>query len=52
MVYTSLNKKVFARTQAKGAYRSEYEIHFYGKPLSDTVTSVDKDVIELLKRYD
>jgi disulfide bond formation protein DsbB len=52
MVYTSLNKKAFARTQAKGAYRSEYEIHFYGKPLSDTVTTVDKDVIDLLKRYD
>ncbi len=52
MVYTSLNKKVFARTQAKGTYRSEYEIHFYGKPLSDTVTAVDKDVIELLRRYD
>ncbi|HXB44513.1 MAG TPA: hypothetical protein VNV85_10670 [Puia sp.] len=52
MVYTSLNKKVFARTQAKGTYRSEYEIHFYGKPLSDTVTQVDKDVIELLRRYD
>jgi hypothetical protein len=52
MIYTSLNKEVFAKTQAKGTYRSEYEIHFYGKPLSDTVTSVDKDVIELLKRYD
>jgi len=53
MIYTSLNKKVFARTQAKGTYRSEYEIHFYGKPLSDTVTSPpDTAVINLLKRYD
>jgi hypothetical protein len=53
MVYTSLNKKVFARTQAKGTYRNEYEIHFYGKPLSDTVTTKpDSAVINLLKRYD
>ncbi len=52
MVYTSLNKKVLARTQAKGVYRNEYEIHFYGKPLSDTVTNVDKDVVEILKKYD
>ena len=52
MIYTSFNKKALARTQAKGIYRNEYEIHFYGKPLSDTATTVDKDVIELLKRYD
>lgn len=53
MVYTSLNKKVFARTQAKGAYRNEYEIHFYGRPLSDTVTiQPDTAVINLLRRYD
>jgi hypothetical protein len=52
MVYTSFNKKVFAKTQAKGEFRNEYETHFYGKPLSDTARVVDQDVLSVLKRYD
>ena len=50
--YTSLNKKVFARTQAAGVYRNEYETHFFGRPLSDTATHVDPFVLSVLKRYD
>lgn len=50
--YTSLNKKVFARTQAAGVYRNEYETHFFGRPLSDTATHVDPFVLSVLRRYD
>jgi hypothetical protein len=52
MTYTSLNKKVFAKTQANGAYRNEYETFFYGKPLSDTATKTDPAILSVLKRYD
>jgi hypothetical protein len=52
MTYTSLNKKVFARTQANGVYRNEYETFFYGKPLSDTATKTDPAILSVLKRYD
>ena len=53
MIHTSLDKKALAKTQARGVYRSEYEIHFFGKPLSDTVTTKpDTAVISILKRYD
>jgi len=52
MVYTSFNKKVFARTQAKGVFRTEYEIHFFGKPLNDTATQTDPFVIHVLQQYD
>jgi hypothetical protein len=52
MTYTSLNRKVEARTQAKGVYRSEYEIHYYGRPLSDTARNVDSFVLHVLQKYD
>jgi hypothetical protein len=52
MTYTSLNKKVEARTQAKGVYRNEYEIHYYGRPLSDTARHTDHFVVHVLQRYD
>lgn len=49
--YTSLNKKAFARTQANGVYRNEYETVFFGKPLSDTAKKTDPVIISVLKRY-
>ncbi|HEX4849958.1 MAG TPA: hypothetical protein VFV08_04080, partial [Puia sp.] len=52
MVYTSFNKKVFAKTQAKGVYRTEYEIHFFGKPLNDTTKYIDPFVSHVLQKYD
>ena len=52
MTYTSLDKKEFSKTQAKGVYRNEYEIHFFGKPLSDTATHVDSNLVDFLNRYD
>jgi len=48
---TSFDKKVFAKSQASGVYRNEYEIYFYGKPLSDTAKQVDPFVIHVLKKY-
>ncbi|MEI9942602.1 MAG: LPXTG cell wall anchor domain-containing protein [Chitinophagaceae bacterium] len=51
MTYTSLNKKVFARTQANGAYRNEYETIFYGTPQSDTAQYVNPATLDVLKRY-
>jgi len=52
MVYTTFNKKVFAKTQAKGVYENEYEIHFYGKPLRDTAKQIDPFVLHVLQKYD
>jgi len=52
MTYTSLNRKVEARTQASGVYRNEYEIHYYGKPLSDTARKIDSFVLHVLQKYD
>jgi hypothetical protein len=52
MTYTSLNKQELSKTQAKGVYRNEYETHFFGKTLSDTVTRVDSNLVEFLNRYD
>ena len=52
VTYTSFNKKEFAKTQAKGLYRNEYEIHFFGKTLSDTATQVDANLVEFLRKYD
>jgi hypothetical protein len=52
MTYTSLNRKAFARTEANGVYRNEYETHFFGKPLSDTATHEDPYVLDVLRRYD
>jgi|SRR5450432_1481793 len=52
MTYTSFNKKAFSKTQAKGLYRNEYEVHFFGKTLSDTATKTDYELVDFLNRYD
>ncbi len=52
MTYTSFNKKAFAKSQAKGTYRNEYEVHFFGKTLSDTATHTDPDLVDFLNKYD
>lgn len=52
MVYSSYNKEFFVRNQARGSYKNEYEIHFYGKPQSDTAKKIDKDVLFILQRHD
>jgi hypothetical protein len=50
--YTSFNKRELSKTQARGVYRNEYETHFFGKPLSDTVTHIDPYLVEFLNKYD
>ena len=50
--YTSLNRKVFARTQANGVYRSEYETFFYGRPEDDKERPADPNIVNILRRYD
>jgi hypothetical protein len=52
MTYTSFDKKELSKTQAKGVYRNEYEVHFFGKPLSDTAKQVDPYLVEFLNKYD
>lgn len=52
LTYTSLNRKIFVRTQANGVYRSEYEAFFYGKPLSDSARPADPNIVDILRRYD
>jgi hypothetical protein len=51
MTYTSLNKKVMARTQANGVYRNEYETVLFGKPLTDTARHIDPDALSIINRY-
>jgi hypothetical protein len=51
-LYIGFDKERFARNQAAGDYRNEYEMHFFGKTLSDTATRVDQNVVEILKKYD
>lgn len=51
-LYVGFNKERFSRNQAAGDYRNEYEIHFFGKPLSDTAKQVDANVVEILNKYD
>jgi hypothetical protein len=52
MTFTSFNKEELSKTQAKGVYRNEYETHFFGKTLSDTVTRVDPYLVNFLNKYD
>ena len=52
MTYTSFNKKEFSKTQASGVFRNEYEVHFFGKTLSDTAREVDPRLVEFLNKYD
>jgi len=49
MTYTSFNKKEFSKNAGKGVYRNEYETHFFGKTLSDTVTYTDPHLVEFFK---
>jgi hypothetical protein len=48
---TGLNKEEFAKKQANGVYRNEYETYFFGKPLSDTAVHLDQNVVDILNRY-
>jgi len=48
-MYTSFNEQALARNQAGGRYRNEYETHFFGNPLRDTVTPVDPYVLHVLE---
>lgn len=50
--YTQFNRAAFARNQANGKFRNEYEMYFFGKTLSDTSTRIDAEVLGLLKKYD
>jgi hypothetical protein len=52
MVYSSFNKEFLAHNQAKGAYRNEYETHFFGKPQSDTARKIDTLALHVLEKYD
>jgi hypothetical protein len=52
LTYTSLHKEAFARSQAIGVYRNEYETRFYGRPLSDTARRIDPLVMNILNKYD
>jgi hypothetical protein len=51
-LYNGFNKERFSRTQAAGDYKNEYEVHFFGKPLTDTARQIDPNVVEILKKYD
>jgi hypothetical protein len=51
LTYTSLNRSVFARTQANGVYRNEYETVFFGKPQSDTAKEVNRVTVHVIERY-
>lgn len=51
-LYIGLDKERFAQKQAAGIYRNEYEIEFFGKPVSDTAVHVDPEVLNILKKYD
>jgi hypothetical protein len=51
LTYTSLHKEAFARSQANGVYRNEYETRFYGHPLSDTARKIDPLAMNILNRY-
>jgi hypothetical protein len=52
ITYTSFNKKELSKTQASGVFRNEYETHFFGKPLSDTATRVNPNLVDFLNKYD
>ena len=51
ITYTSLNKNILAKTQANGVYRNEYETIFFKKPLTDTATVINKEILSILKRH-
>jgi hypothetical protein len=49
--YISFKKEAFSKSHARGVYRNEYETHFFGKPQSDTATHIDKNVLNILNKY-
>lgn len=49
---TGFNKEEFAKKQASGVYRNEYETYFFGKPQSDTAKMLDQNVVDILKKFD
>lgn len=51
MTYTSFDKKSFAKKQANGVYRNEYETVFFGKPLSDTARHIDSFILKTIKNH-
>jgi hypothetical protein len=51
ITYTSLHKEAFARSQANGVYRNEYETRFYGHPMSDTARKFDPLATNILNKY-
>jgi hypothetical protein len=52
MVYSSFDREFLAHNQAKGAYRNEYETHWYGRPQSDTARKMDTLALHVLEKYD
>lgn len=51
LTYTSFDKKVFAKKQANGVYRNEYETVFFGRPLSDTAKHIDSFILKTIKNH-
>lgn len=51
LTYTSLDRRVMARTHANGVYRNEYETVFFGEPQSDTARHIDPAVLSVIRRY-
>lgn len=49
LTFLSFNKKAFAKKQANGVYRNEYETVFFGKPLSDTAKHIDTFILKTIK---
>lgn len=49
LTFMTFNKKAFARKQANGVYRNEYETVFFGKPLSDTAKHIDPFILKTIK---
>jgi hypothetical protein len=49
--YTAFHKEALARSQAKGIFRNEYEVFFFGRPQSDTATHFYPYVLHLLEKY-
>ena len=51
-LYVGFNKERFSKNHAKGVYRNEYEIYFFGKPQSDTASRIDSNVLDILQKYE
>jgi hypothetical protein len=50
--YTSFNKRALATKQDAGDWQKEYETHFFGKPVKDSVSTPNQLVVQLLKKID